>query len=901
MPLAAAQVTTTMQHAAHPNTPNGSLQAGHYTLVFRIRRISTKELLREHRLILMPQRFDQQTEARTALYYTQGGPVADTLQGGGVGITYFRIQGHTGYWGVLAPNAGPVGNRLGTVSTLDSFVQVVEQVFTSVVGGSPLQTRQSFVDGAAAIKSLQDDILAYFLPHEAVDIGEEVTQTQDLQLEFYNFMAPTSAEDPSGRIGWRIHPHQHLVDIQQDARQPFLYHYTFQFPALSPLNEPPPDPFPDVMSDPVTGLRAVLRQITDTVQAVTNGVNTINDAFDQLVIQNVTGPISTFLLECTNLGDAIGHFMSGTADKLRFPLYAQRTLENVLDAPRHSVTTLAAAAKELGQLLVAGADPRSISHIFTGTALVGGSNDDLTLCVNQEDPVTLHLGTQNSGPAIAAAIQAQMQAQTAQDPANAAAYRDFTATYTSGQYVLSGGTKGSDAGSVQVIVPTDPAFAPADASAVLGLGVTNGGQEQAGSAYALPALALLRGVEQACMHLQAFPDYFADQLATQDAALGALTPPEATRSQIRGEQRLVSTTITPGDTLQGIANRVGVNWQTLAVVNRLTYPYIVQEPTTLVTGRVSSADYWQVTDTQQHWMTDAFQGQQLDLISGPGAGQSRRIVRSTATQLILETAWSVVPTSTTTYAIRGADNPILRTGSVTSASIRTVTDTAVPLVPGSQRGFTLLLTSGATAGERQQILDNDATTLTVESPWQVIPAAQTLYAILRPSQATRRYKVVGDALSVPQPSTGTLAGIRSRLHDVSAITGLQVSQEEQLFGRDLVLTPDGVLVYDPAVGDATTVAGVRNLRQAMIHYVNLPLGELEYAPGIGSYLQEELGLVATVPLQSQVLSSLERTITQDPRIARMNGAHLVTQGGMSSIVFSAVAINGASVDRVVVR
>jgi hypothetical protein len=412
----------------------------------------------------------------------------------------------------------------------------------------------------------------------------------------------------------------------------------------------------------------------------------------------------------------------------------------------------------------------------------------------------------------------------------------------------------------------------------------------------------LRGVEQACTHLQGFPDFFADQLDAQDAALAALLAPGVTRPQIRGEQRLQQTRITPGDTLQGIANRVGVPWETLALVNRLTYPFILEEPSTLFRGRVSEADYWSLTDEDQMWPTDAYQGQRLDIVSGPGAGQSRRILRNTLTQLVIETAWQVLPNDTSNYAICSAENPIVAVGAVSSATDHSVTDTSMALVPGSQRGMTLVLTSGSAAGARRQVRGNDATTYHLGTAWEVIPPAGSLYVLLGPSPATRRQKVVGDWLSVPRPSAATLLPIRSRLQDVSAITGRHLTTEEKLFGRDWQLdTTTMSLRYDPALGDAVTIAGLPNLRQALIHLVNIPIGELEYAPGLGSFVAEELGLSATLPLQIQLLSSVERTIRQDPRIASLSGAEVFTSGGQTLIAFGATTISGASLDRIVIR
>src|SRR5262245_54760537 len=124
MPLPASQLPQTalvpMQHAAVPAFPNGSLRAGQYTLAFRIRRIRDMVLLHEHKLVLMPQRFTQTTEARTAVYYTQGGPVADTPATVGIGMTYFQLTGHTSFGGVRAGGTTPA------TGTPESFLQTVQ-------------------------------------------------------------------------------------------------------------------------------------------------------------------------------------------------------------------------------------------------------------------------------------------------------------------------------------------------------------------------------------------------------------------------------------------------------------------------------------------------------------------------------------------------------------------------------------------------------------------------------------------------------------------------------------------------------------------------------------------------------------------------------------------------------
>jgi hypothetical protein len=936
MPLPANQIPESMQTAAMPMHPNGTMHAGVYTLIFRIRRRSDRRVLKEHRLINMPVRFSQTTEVRTAVYYTKGGPAADTPLASGIGMTYFSIQGHTGIAGIrnmaLAPRGGPA------------------EAFDPSAYGLVLPS-SSIIDGAAAIKDLQDMLCSYFFPKGKPALAG-VTSVQDLQLEFLNLTAPTSAQDRTGRVGWIIHPQRTLIEIQQEAPKPFLYTYTLQFPALAPLAGPipdrfvaefaapgpglqqtqqqlaaaakieppkPPKPpvpagktftgFPRQLALPASPLVTLLKQGTTAVLQATERLNTIRATAKEMLDEHYVKPAAQFVGAVRELGSAVKGFVDGVAATIRFPLYAkQQALEVrkqlattlVTDVASYSVTTLKAAAHDLSRLFVLAAEPRSVSKPDAGTTLTAGSNDRLTLKLNNEAPRTLTLGTQPSGEAIAQAIQSQVRALTPEHGANASAYRDFTCAYTGGQYTLASGTKLSDAGRVEVLVNADSALTPGDASAALGLGIGNGGQEHAGSSLPTDAIHLLRGVEEACTHLQAFPDYFADQLETQDAVLAGLLPEGLSRPQIQGDQRLEQTRITPGDSLQGLAARVGSDWQTLALVNRLTYPYILEEPTTLVRGRVSSATPWTLSDVVQTWGIDAFQGQRLDIVYGTGGGQSRRILRNTATELVLETAWEVVPTDTSDYAIRSATNPIVQTGAVSSAGTRTLTNAGLTLVPGSQRGLTLVVTSGAVAGERRRIRDHDSTTYTVDPPWDVPPPAGSFYLILGPSPATFRQKVVGDWLSVPQPSAETVLPIRSRLHDVSAITGQSPSVEDQLFGRDALLEA-GALRYDPAQADLVTIAGLPNLRQALIHYVNLPIGELEYAPEIGSYVQESLGLTASLPLQIELLASVERTVTQDARIATMGSADVRTSGGVTQIAFAATAVNGASVERIVVR
>ena len=226
------------------------------------------------------------------------------------------------------------------------------------------------------------------------------------------------------------------------------------------------------------------------------------------------------------------------------------------------------------------------------------------------------------------------------------------------------------------------------------------------------------------------------QRATPMQVLTATPPgqrPSATTSPVvRGDQRLTTVLLTPGDTLQSVAARAGVAWETLAVANGLHYPYVMTEPLTLLQSRVQTATPRTLVDRTGGWAPHRFQGHRCDLLAGDGAGQSRRVADNDATTLYLETPWAHVPTVTTDYAIREASNPIIQNGTVTSATEVTLVDAQLHLVPESQRGYTLRLTRGAGMGQERRITQHTPTTYVLETPWDVLPQPGTLYAIVAP-------------------------------------------------------------------------------------------------------------------------------------------------------------------------
>lgn len=894
MPVPMAQVPDTMQHAASASYANNSQYAGRLSMIFRVRQRASKQVIKEHRLICMPTSFSKDTEGRSQVYYTKDGVYVDTPPVSGVGLTIFNISGHTLYKGI----AGSTGNA-GPGVALPSVLGLAQ----TLVGGQ-LQ-RSSVIDGAAAIKDLEDTLLTYFGPENSRYAPYD-TRTGDLVLEFLNLNAPTSQEDPTGLVGYVIHPHRNLVTLRQDATKPFLWFYQLQFAGLRLLDDDTTIGLDSFVSQ-FTSKKSLIGTVLDKLNGLVDTVNDFRATFD-MVTQQVTAPISTFVNGVGRLTDAVKGFVGGIEAKIRFPLsVAQSLRQNVLDVlnlPSHSVQTLRLTAEALADVLNPVTFGRSVSIPFAGTALTAGVNDHLRLAINDEPAQTLTLGTQTSGPAIAQAIQDSVRALPPAFQANASAYRDFTCTYTpaDGRYELRSGTIGQDSAAVVALGAEDLPLEPNDAAQVLGLGPAYGGSEQAGSSAPLPALATLRDVVLACERLEAFPEYFADALPAMTQALQQTQTAMVPGEVVQGDQFMTTVLLTPGDTLQSIAGRVGVAWETLALANHLSYPYVVTEPTTLAHGRADGGGATTLIDLRQTWQPQRYQGQRLDLIAGPGAGQSRTILGNTSDTLLLNVPWTLEPTEETWYAIRLASNPLVQTGQVSAASALTLTDSTLRLVPESQRGYTVRVITGPTAGQERRVVLHTGDTYRVGRPWDAVPTMGSTYVIAFPQAPVRRTVLyVGEPIAVPRPARQRgRRSVRAPLQSVATMTGRVQDQAAKLFGRDLRLDAKSLALVG-RTQDLTTIVGLDNLRQAVIHLLNLSLGELEYAPGLGSYVQESLGLTASLPSQLELLHSVERTVRQDPRIVSVGQTALSTLGGSVEISFQAQAITGDTIDRISIR
>ena len=156
--------------------------------------------VKTHRLVVMPDSIDKVAEVRSRLHYTRGGIYSDMAEVG-VGATRFTISGTTGW--------DPVR-----------------------IGGDLI------IDGAAAIKDLEETILSYLDPGSVsfqIAAPTMFIPPDQLALTFFNTSVPASIEDPGGLCDYLIVPDGQTVRISQDKSKPFMWKYNFSFVGLEVL------------------------------------------------------------------------------------------------------------------------------------------------------------------------------------------------------------------------------------------------------------------------------------------------------------------------------------------------------------------------------------------------------------------------------------------------------------------------------------------------------------------------------------------------------------------------------------------------------------------------------------------------------------------------------------------
>ena len=151
----------------------------------------------------------------------------------------------------------------------------------------------------------------------------------------------------------------------------------------------------------------------------------------------------------------------------------------------------------------------------------------------------------------------------------------------------------------------------------------------------------------------------------------------------------------------------------------------------------------------------------IALVSGTGAGQSRRILASTTTQIVTE-IWDVIPDSTTRFAILGG----VVQEQATSATATTLVLAEDQALTNQYRNYQVRIIAGTGIGQIRTIVSNTATTLTV-SAWTVTPDSTSVYRIEgnddylyllgNAAVATYRYSISANTWSTLAPTAARAA------------------------------------------------------------------------------------------------------------------------------------------------
>lgn len=91
------------------------------------------------------------------------------------------------------------------------------------------------------------------------------------------------------------------------------------------------------------------------------------------------------------------------------------------------------------------------------------------------------------------------------------------------------------------------------------------------------------------------------------------------------------------------------------------------------TGTATAGSSTTLTDSTKSWTTNQFLDNMVKVLSGPGVGQTRRIVSNTTTKLTIDTPWATNPTSASTYQIVAPIHMVVLAGvSVEKTFVRTL-------------------------------------------------------------------------------------------------------------------------------------------------------------------------------------------------------------------------------------
>lgn len=208
-----------------------------------------------------------------------------------------------------------------------------------------------------------------------------------------------------------------------------------------------------------------------------------------------------------------------------------------------------------------------------------------------------------------------------------------------------------------------------------------------------------------------------------------------------------SWSITPDDTSRFMVQSGGIFLHTYAAGLAAYYDVIADTwyyrsitnlspstPTDLTTERQSeNASIWDrgvassgtatsLIDATKSWTTNQFANYWVRIFSGTGENQLKQITSNTTNTLVYSSG--TVVDSTSKYLIEGFDAGIAASGTST-----TLIDNSKNWQNLRWNNMSVLITSGAGAGQQRPIIGCSGTTLTVTPPWNINPSGNSTYRI----------------------------------------------------------------------------------------------------------------------------------------------------------------------------
>jgi hypothetical protein len=143
-------------------------------------------------------------------------------------------------------------------------------------------------------------------------------------------------------------------------------------------------------------------------------------------------------------------------------------------------------------------------------------------------------------------------------------------------------------------------------------------------------------------------------------------------------------------------------------------------------GTASAGTTTTLTDSAKSWISNAYKGLYVFIISGTGKGQYVKILSNTSTVLTFETAITSGDNTSVYQITKG--KPAFASGVATSATGTTLVNSGKAWTVDQWINYQVRIVEGTGRGQRRTITDSDATSLTVAA-WSVNPDSTSVYAI----------------------------------------------------------------------------------------------------------------------------------------------------------------------------